>query len=325
MIEAAGGGCRTIFIGAVEEGRRCLTALLEGGEPIAGAVTLKEEWAAQTSGAVPFDDLAERYRFPLLKVRDLNHPANVRRLREMRPDLILAIGWTRLLGREVLSMPRRGCIGFHASLLPRYRGRAPVNWAIINGERETGNSMIFLDEGVDTGDVVAQRRIEITYEDTCATLYEKVADSAIDMLREHLPALKAGTAPRARQDDALATVMPQRRPEDGLIDWSKGSRALYDWVRALTHPYPGAFSFAGGRRILVWEARERESARRGAPGEVLAVLPGEGVEVATGDGSLLLGRIQPEGDAEERADGAAGRAGLRPGARLTAGPGGGAA
>jgi len=323
--DAPGGGCRTIFIGAVEEGRRCLEALLAGGEPIAGAVTLKEEWAARTSGAVPFDDLAGRYGFPLLKVRDLNHPANVRRLREMEPDLILAIGWTRLLGPEVLKMPRRGCIGFHASLLPRYRGRAPVNWAIINGEKETGNSMIYLDDGVDTGDLVAQRRIPIAYEDTCATLYAKVADSAIDMLREHLPGLKTGTAPRVKQDDSIATVMPKRSPEDGLIDWSRPARALYDWVRALTHPYPGAFTFAGGRKLFVWEARERARERRGEPGEILAAVPGEGLEVATGDGSILLARIQPEEGPEERADAAAGRAGLHPGVRFASGPAGGAA
>jgi len=315
--EAAGSRCRTVFVGAVEEGKRCLEALLREGEPIAGAVTLKEAWAVRTSGAVPFDDLAERHAFPLLKVRDLNHPMNVERLRSLEPDLILAIGWTRLLGPDVLAMPRFGCVGFHASLLPRYRGRAPVNWAIINGEGETGNSMIYLDGGVDTGDVIAQRRIEIAYEDTCETLYAKVAASAIEMLREHLPALKTGSAPRHRQDASRATVMPRRRPEDGEVDWSRSARALYDWVRALTHPYPGAFTFCDGRKIFVWRASEGVEGGGGTPGEVLGIEPGTGVVVATGGGSLRLTRIQPEGGDEDRADLAAGRLGLRAGARFS--------
>lgn len=308
---------RTVFVGAVEEGRRCLEAMLAWGEPFAGFVTLKEEVARETSGAVPFDDLAERHGVPLLKVRDLNHPNNVERLRAMSPDLLLVIGWTRLIGPEILKLPRLGCIGFHASLLPRYRGRAPVNWAIINGETETGNSMFFLDGGVDTGDLIAQRRIPIAASDTCATLYEKVAASAVEMLRENLPLLKEGRAPRTPQDHALATVMPRRRPEDGLIDWEKDSAALDRWVRALTHPYPGAFTQEGGRRVLVWRASRREGGG-GAPGEVTA-LSSRGVDVATGGGGVLrLESIQFEGQDERPAAEVAEAAAWRPGLRLGA-------
>jgi methionyl-tRNA formyltransferase len=311
-------------VGAVEEGRRCLEGLLAAGERFAGLVTLKEEWALKTSGAVPFDDLAERYVIPLLKVKDLNHPANVERLRAMRPDLILVVGWTRLVGNEILALPPRGCVGFHASLLPKYRGRAPVNWAIINGESETGNSMIFLDEGVDTGDIIDQRRMPITPEDDCRTLYEKVSDSAIEMLLQHLPALKAGTAPRRRQDHSRATVMPRRRPEDGLMDWSGGARRLYDWVRALTHPYPGAFTFAGRARVYVWRAVVEEESGAAPPGVVLKVTPGEGVVVGAGQGSLRVTRTQVEGKPEETAGETAGRLGWTVGMRVGGSPPGGA-
>ena len=213
--------CRTLFVGAVEEGRRCLEAMLAAGEPFVGIVTLTESATRTTSGAVPFDDLAAPRGIPLLKVENLNAPANVEQVRALAPDLILVIGWTRLLSADLLAIPKFGCVGFHASLLPRYRGRAPVNWAIIRGESETGNTMFFLDDGVDTGDIIAQRRIPIDYEDTCATLYRKVADSAIGMLEESLPLLKQGLALAAPQDHSLATVMPKRRPEDGVIDWSR--------------------------------------------------------------------------------------------------------
>jgi len=292
-----GDGCRVLFVGAVEEGRRCLEALLASGERFIGIVTIKDELAATTSGAVPFDDLAAGAGIPLLKVRDLNAPANVEKVRALAPDLILVIGWTRLLGADVLRIPGRGCIGFHASLLPRYRGRAPVNWAIINGEKETGNTMFFLDEGVDTGDVIAQRRIPIAQDDTCATLYRKVADSAIGMLEENLPLLKTGRAPRMPQDHALATVMPRRRPEDGIIDWTRPASALYDWVRALTHPYPGSFSSLEGRRLFVWSAAHGPAGTAGPAGTILGARD-RALLVATGEGSLALGRVQWEGGAE---------------------------
>lgn len=283
--------CRTLFVGAVEEGRRCLEAMIASGERFVGIVTITDELAATTSGAVPFDDLAAASGTPLLKVRDLNSPAHVEQVRSLAPHLILVIGWTRLLGRDVLGIPPLGCVGFHASLLPRYRGRAPVNWAIINGEKETGNTMFFLDEGVDTGDVIAQRRIPVAHEDTCATLYRKVADSAIEMLDATLPLLKTGRAPRAPQDHSLATVMPRRRPEDGVIDWSRPASALYDWVRALTHPYPGSFSSVDGRRLFVWSAAVGPSGLGGHPGTVLGASDGA-LLVATGQGSLALGRVQ---------------------------------
>jgi methionyl-tRNA formyltransferase len=313
------GSCRIVFVGVVEEGRRCLEALLASGERFAGFVTLKDEPAARTSGAVPFDDLAERHGVPLLKVRDLNHPANVERMRALAPDLILVIGWTRLVGREILAIPRLGCVGFHASLLPRYRGRAPVNWAIINGESETGNTMFFLDDGVDTGDVIAQRRIPIDEEDTCATLYAKVAASAVEMLRENLPLLKAGRAPRVPQDPARATVMPARRPEDGIVDWSRSARDLHNWVRALTHPYPGAFTGAPGRRIFIWKASVASPGIAGPVGVILRAGPGPAV-VGAGAGALVLEKAQAEGFPEEDGGAALARLGLGEGSRIDAVP-----
>jgi methionyl-tRNA formyltransferase len=294
--------CRILFVGAVQEGRRCLDAMTASGERFSGIVTLPDSAAAKTSGAVSFDDAARILRVPLLKVRDLGDAPVVQQVRAAAPDLILAIGWTRLLPAAILKIPRLGCVGLHASLLPRYRGRAPVNWAIIKGETETGNTMFFLDEGVDTGDIIAQRRIPILHEDTCATVYDKAAAAAIEMLKENLTLLKEGRAPRSPQDHARATVMPKRRPEDGVIDWSRGARDLHNWVRALTHPYPGAFSLVEGRRLFVWEARVcREKAPPGDPGEVVGSDPAGGLVVATGDGHLALRRVQWESGSEVEA------------------------
>ena len=298
-----------LFVGTVREGRRCLEALFAQGERFVGLVTLDAALAPSTSGWVRFDDLATAHGVPLVTVRDLNSAANVKRVAKLQPDLILVIGWTRLLGSALLQLPRLGAVGFHASLLPRYRGRAPINWALINGERETGNTMFFLDEGVDTGDMIDQRRIPILDEDDCGTLYEKVADSAIDMLIEHLPQLKTGSAPRVVQDNRQATVMPRRRPEDGLIDWARDSRSLFNWVRAQTHPYPGAFTAHRGRRLYIWRAREITSGQAlETPGRIIGRPDGQAC-VATGDGLLRLDRVQWDGQAEQSGESLAGLAG----------------
>lgn len=290
---------RIAFIGCVGEGRQSLETLLALGEEVAVVFTLVPELAAKTSGAVSWEGICERHEIPLHYVRKMHDPDAMAVMRAVAPDLVFCVGWTQLLRRDLLDLPRLGCIGFHASMLPEYRGRAPVNWAIIRGERETGNSMIVLDEGVDTGDIVSQRRIDITDEDTCATVYDKVAASEVEMLREVMPLIHAGRMPRQIQDHARATVLPRRRPEDGIIDWSATTAQLYDWVRALTHPYPGAFTLLpNGEQVWVWKA----SRWRPGPGGEHRPQPVPGwlrvrgnlprLLAGTGDGDLCLERVE---------------------------------
>lgn len=281
-----------VFVGCVEIGRQCLEEVLACGGDVRAVVSLAPETATRTSGYVRFDDLG----IPVHFVRTINAPESVAVLRALAPDLVLVIGWQELLGDAVLDVPRHGTVGMHASLLPRYRGRAPVNWAIINGETETGITMLHLSARADAGDIIAQRAFPIENDDTCATVYGKAAAAGRAMLREYLPRLVAGTAPRMRQR-VLEPAMPRRRPEDGVIDWTRSCRALHDWVRALTHPYPGAFTFAGSRRVSVWTARPCPAAPvNAAPGTVLEA-DSRGLLVATGDGALLVTAYEVAGDA----------------------------
>jgi methionyl-tRNA formyltransferase len=283
------------FIGCVAEGLRSLETLLDLGEDVRSIFTLTPKRAASVSGAVPWEGVANENGIPLHYVENINDPEPVAELRRLEPDLVFCVGWTQLLHKPILEIPTLGCIGFHASLLPRYRGRAPVNWAIINGERETGNTMLYLDEGVDTGDIVAQRVIPIEDDDDCGTIYDKVAESEDEMLREVMPLIHQGRMPRTPQDDSLATVMPRRRPADGIIDWAESAGRLYDWVRAQTHPYPGAFTYIDGTKVWVWKATPLP-ATGSRPGlwrlEEGALLAG------TGDGDLRIDRVQAEGDGE---------------------------
>jgi methionyl-tRNA formyltransferase len=199
-------------------------------------------------------------------------------------------------------------------LLPKYRGGAPVNWAIINGERETGMSMFYFDNGVDSGDVIGQARVSIDDRDTIATLYEKINQATLGLIREMVPRLKDGTAPRLKQDESQATYFPQRSPDDGLIDWGRPARAIYDWVRAQTTPYPGAFTYLDNQKVVIWAAELLDRPNNHVPGMngyVMRIHRGQGVEVLTGDGSLLITEVETA-DRRARADEVL----LRPGSRL---------
>lgn len=293
-----------VFVGAVHEAEPALRALIDARADLAAVVTLTREGAARTSGAVDLAAVAGAAGVPVIRTDDLNAEPEVARVAALAPALIVVVGWTRLLSPALLAIPPRGCIGFHASLLPRHRGRAPVNWAILRGETETGNTMIFLEPDADTGDIVDQRAIAIGPEDTCGSVYAKVAEAGAFMLREHLPALLAGCAPRRPQDASAVSLLPRRTPEMGITDWNRTPREVHDWIRALTHPYPGAFALLGGRRVWLWSSQASAGGGGGsaAPGTVLGA-EGEAVRIAARGGSVRVLRAQDEDGPE--IDGAA--------------------
>lgn len=297
LVQSSSASPSIVFVGAHMEATAPFRRLIERGDHVLGFITLDVDSMAKMSGATDLTPLAKQARIATLRVRNINEPDSMAWIRERAPDVLLVVGWTQLLKSELLRLPKIACLGFHASLLPRYRGRAPVNWAIINGETITGNTMITLEPEADTGDIVAQRTIPITDEDNCNTIYQKVGETEVDMLEEILPLIRCGGLPRQKQDEAQATVMPKRRPEDGLIDWSRSTREIYNWVRALTDPYPGAFSLLDGLRVWIWAARmdgRPENQPRSRPGEV--VLDADGWPwVATADGWIRMVTIQQQG------------------------------
>jgi len=305
-------GKRVIFVGAVHEAVPALGVLLDSGVEITEVVTLPAERAASTSGFVDLEPLARAHGIEVRRCADINSADSVRRVRGLRPDLMVVAGWTRLLSAELLSVPPRGVVGFHASLLPRYRGRAPVNWAILRGEARTGNTMMYLDAGTDTGDIIDQQAVPIGPDDTCATVYAKVGEAGADMLGRHLRALLDGTAPRRPQGPADGPPLPKRTPGMGITDWNRPARAVHDWIRALTWPYPGAFGFLAGRKIMLWASALGGAGAAGVAGAVLG-WDEDGVRVATADGAILLSSMSDAGDAPGPAAAWAERNGLRPG------------
>lgn len=241
------------WIGFHLEGVPALRVLLERGVAVEAVLSLAPEEAAKRSGAADYVRLCAQYGVPLYEIRNINDEDVIRLLGDLALDLVFVIGWSQIVGAKALGTARVGMIGAHASLLPRNRGRAPVNWALINGEAETGNTLIWLAEGVDEGDIIAQTRFEITPFDNCATLYDKVAESNCEMILDVLPRLLAGERVGRRQQRTDEPLLPGRKPADGLIDWTRVGREVYDFVRALAPPYPGAFGWLDGKR---WTVRE---------------------------------------------------------------------
>lgn len=295
------------WIGCHAEGLPALEALLEHGAPIKGVITLAPAQAATRSAAVPYEPVCVRHGLRLLRVSDINDPDGLDALRALDADVVFVIGWSQILRPPALRFARIGMIGAHASLLPHNRGSAPVNWALIRGERETGNTLLWLDPEVDRGAVIDQTPIPITPYDSCATVYQRVAASNRDMLLRLLPPLLAGERPGRPQPPTAEEVLPRRRPGDGRIEWGRPAGAVYDFVRALTRPYPGAFGWLDGRRWTVWKAALLPLPQVGGaqPGAVLGpvISPVEdacGVAVACGGGVLTLLELESEDGARLR-------------------------
>jgi len=206
------------------------------------------------------------------------------------PDFIFSFYYRSLIPDAVLSLAKKGAYNLHGSLLPHYRGRAPVNWVLVNGETQTGVTLHHMVARADAGDIVAQIPVDIAYEDTAFILQHKLLKAAKQMLKEQLPLIAQGRAARTKQDIAQGNYCGRRTPADGQIDWNKPAEVVRNLVRAVTQPYPGAFSFAGGRRMLIWEAAV-EADKKGVPGMVLSTAP---LTIACGQGALVVKAGQTE-------------------------------
>jgi UDP-4-amino-4-deoxy-L-arabinose formyltransferase/UDP-glucuronic acid dehydrogenase (UDP-4-keto-hexauronic acid decarboxylating) len=297
-------------------GARALEALLSKGEQIVAVITHPDD-PSEAGWFESVAEIARIHRLPVFTPSSPNLSVIVGMLKALSPDLLLSVWYRRLLGADLLALPRIAALNLHGSLLPAYRGRAPVNWVLVNGERVTGVTLHHMNLEADAGDIVAQEPIEITPDDTAFTLYKRMIKVGVELLLESYPAVIAGSAPRIPQDHTRATIFPRRRPEDGRVQWGWPTERIANMIRAVTHPYPGAFVGDEHRCLYLWAGSVRSGDRMSAqPGTLLEILPSEGMTVATGCGTLLLSRIQGAGVAEESADLWALRRGLRPGDRI---------
>jgi len=298
MDPGSGHPSRVVVFGYHDIGVACLEELLARGANVVAVVTHRDD-PGETIWFGSVAELAAAHRIPVHTPDDPNVPAFVEEIRYLRPDLIFCFYYRRLLSPAILAIPSLGAINLHGSLLPKYRGRAPLNWVLVRGETSTGVTLHHMDARADHGDIIAQRVVPIAVEDTGLTLSRKLTVAARALLAETYPLIAAGRAPRIPQDHSAASIFGRRRPADGLIDWSGSAWQIYNLIRAVTRPFPGAFTFWEGQRIFVWAAEPPCGRPSDAlPGTVLGVGHGGALEVATGDGVLEVLRLQAEGGPE---------------------------
>lgn len=277
-----------------EVGHACLRALLDLGAEV-GLVVTHEDAAGENIWFPSVRDLALSAGIPFTTPPDVNAPEALQAVVEAGPEYLFSFYFRQMFRPELLALPTLGALNLHGSLLPKYRGRAPVNWVLVNGETETGVTLHYMDEKPDHGDVVAQRGVTIGREDTALSLTRKLATQAAILLGEVYPALRAGTAPRVAQDHSESSYFGGRRPADGRIDWTRSAETVRNLIRAVTDPWPGAFSHFGGRKLLVWAADTRPAWGDAAPGEILVDREGSPL-VATGEGALEILDVTWEGE-----------------------------
>ena len=283
-----------VFMGTPDFAAASLEALLKSDDVVVGVVTQPDrpKGRGQVLTPSPVKLLAQREKIPLLQPLKMKDPEFLQTLAGWKPDLIAVTAFGRILPPAVLSLPPRGCINVHGSLLPKYRGAGPIQWAIINGERETGITTMLMDEGMDTGAMLLQEAIPITDDDTAGTLSPRLAELGGRLLVETIARLKAGTLVPTPQDSSQATMAPLLKKEDGIIDWTLPAVTLANRVRGLA-PWPGAYtSVPGGDRWTIWRAQAIPGPATKPPGVVLAVTS-EAIHVATGEGVLALLELQP--------------------------------
>lgn len=285
---------RILFFGYSEVGHDCLSLLLERGDNVVALITHEDNsdeniWfqtpaqAARTAGV------------PIFTPASVNNPEWRERIAGLRPDLMLSVYYRNMIGVKILALPRLGAWNVHGSLLPHYRGRAPINWAILHGEPRIGMTLHRMVKAPDAGAVVDQEGVAIGPRDTAEQAFRKVLPCARRVLARQMDALLADTARETPQDESKATYFGGRKPEDGRIDWTRASRQIFNLIRAVTGPYPGAFTPIGDARLMVWWAEPESPAttgKQGKPGEVLSLAP---LVVATGDGALELTRVEWSG------------------------------
>jgi methionyl-tRNA formyltransferase len=285
---------RTVFVSHNDLGLACLEELDRLGADVRAVLTRPD--LDRIADQTDFTRFTDDRDVPLHRVETLNTDEWVDRIAGYDPQLLFVVGWSRLVGRPILDVPSVAALGMHPAPLPRGRGRAPIAWSLIKGLDETALTLFHLVEAADAGDIAGQVPIQIDVDDDAASLYDKVVDAGRTLVREVYPRFAAGEVPRTPQNDDEATWWPRRRPEHGRIDWTRSPREVYDWIRGQSHPYPGAFSILGDRRVTVWAANPPTDERAFVtPGELL-YRDGDVLGIGAWEGVVELTRVGVDGE-----------------------------
>lgn len=306
---------RAIFMGTPDFSVPVLTAMKEAGHDMLAAVTQpdKPKGRGKEMQMTPVKAKALELGIPVLQPKRVRDPEFVEQLRELKPDVMVVVAFGQILTKEVLEVPKYGCINVHASLLPMYRGAAPIQYVILNGEKETGVTTMFMDEGLDTGDMLLKTVVPITADETGGTLHDKLSAAGAELLIRTLEQMEAGTLQRIPQTGETCYVGTLKKSM-GEMDWSRPAEELERQVRGL-NPWPSAYTFLNGKTLKIWKAEvlrtEAVSSQEAEEPEALAdrkscgsviVISRDSIQVQTGDGILAIRELQLEGKKRMTAD-----------------------
>ncbi|MFH0812050.1 MAG: methionyl-tRNA formyltransferase [Pseudomonadota bacterium] len=272
-----------------------LISLLESKDTVVGFFTQPDrpQGRGRKVTVSPVKALALTHGRPLYQPESINNDSSIETLRKLSPDLIVVVAFGQILSQRILELPRWGSINVHASLLPHYRGAAPVNWVILRGEKTTGITTMLMDKGLDTGDILIQKKVDILPDENAGELFDRLAQLGAEALTETIEQWKKGELTPRKQDHTAATFAPPLKKENGLIDWKRPAETIGNHVRGM-NPWPGAYTYLEGKQLKIFQTQAFREASDQAPGTVLKATDA-GIRVSAGERSLLLTEVQLEG------------------------------
>ncbi|MGL6105338.1 methionyl-tRNA formyltransferase [Romboutsia sp.] len=286
---------RIVFMGTPEIATGCLQKLIDEKHEIIGVVTQpdKPQNRGKKLGMPPVKELAIKYDLAVYQPQKAREEGFVQTLRELNPDVIVVVAFGQILPKSILDIPKYGCINVHVSLLPKYRGAAPINWVIINGEEKTGVTTMYMDEGLDTGDIILTEEFGLDDSITAGELHDKMMVSGAQTLKETLDLIEKGCAPRTIQNHEEHTYAPMMNKSLGNIDWNKDAKDIHNLVRGV-NPWPSAYTTYNDATMKVWKTKVLDESSEKTPGTILKV-DKDGIRVSTNNKVILIEEIQMPG------------------------------
>ena len=286
---------KIVYMGTPDFSVGALEALIQAGHEVTAVVTQPDK-AKGRSGQMqcsPVKECAVRHGIPVFQPVKIKTPESMEELKKYEADIYIVAAFGQILSREILEMPRFGCVNIHASLLPKYRGAAPINQCILDGERETGVTIMQMDAGIDTGDILTQKKVIIEDKETAQSLFDKLAQAGAELIVETLPMIEKGEITPVRQDERLACHVKMMDKSMGKIDWTQDAACIERLVRGLD-PWPSAYTFCQGRSVKIWSSDALTAGHTEQPGTIVAVAK-DSFDVACGKGVLRIYELQLEG------------------------------
>lgn len=286
---------RVIFMGTPDFSVSTLEEIIKAGHEVIGVVTQPDKPKGRGKAVLytPVKEKAMEHNIPVYQPVKVKDPEFVEVLRDLKPDVIVVVAFGQILPKSILEMTKYGCINVHASLLPKYRGAAPIQWTIIDGEKETGITTMYMDVGIDTGDMLLQAKTPITEDETYGSLHDKLAEIGGKLLVETLEGLEKGNIQRKQQDDSQSNYVKMIFKDQGKIEFEKSAVEIERLIRGL-NPWPSAYTTLDGKTLKIWKASVVSGVNQGRPGEIVEVKK-DTIVVQTGQGALAIKELQLEG------------------------------